>query len=358
MPVSEILKNNKLRIGLGIIVVVEILAAVFLVSRLSVLTSPEAKSESPKPDTNTPLVSFTAAGDFGASETTKKVLQTAANQKPDFMLALGDFGYNQTKNEAEWCGFIHAALGDTFPFMLIAGNHDVEGDSGFGNGHFDRYAACLPNRMPNMRGTYGEKYFFDQGNTARIIGIAPNLNVYGTQGNYNKGGDGYVWLSDAIDNARQKKISWLVVAMHENCIAIGVKKCEIGEDVLNLMVEKRVDLILQGHEHGYMRSSQLSLNSTCASISASSPKAECVITSAENTYQKGLGPLLVINGTGGFDVRDINLQRAEKIFFANWHGKNIEPTNGPTSVKIYNDRLVAEYLGVDGKVQDSFTVVR
>ncbi len=358
MPVDEILKNNKLRMGLGIIVVFEILAAVFLVSRLSIETSPEAKSEPTKPDTNTALVSFTTVGDFGANETTKRVLKTSVSQKPDFTLALGDFAYNQTKSEAEWCGFIHTAVGDTFPFMLIAGNHDVEGDGGFGNGHFEKYAACLPNRMPNMRGTYGEKYFFDQGNTARIIGIAPNLSVYGAPGNYNKGGDAYVWLSSTIDDARAKNISWLVVAMHENCIAMGVKKCEIGEDLLNLLVEKKVDLILQGHEHGYMRSSQLSLNPACASISASTPKAECVVISTENSYKKGLGPLLVINGTGGFDVRDINLQRAEKIFFASWHGKNIEPANGPVSVKIYSDRLEAEYLGVEGKVQDSFKVIQ
>src|SRR5207248_481810 len=55
-------------------------------------------------------------------------------------------------------------------------------------------------------------------------------------------------------------------------IAPGEKHCEISADLFNLLIQKHVDLVLQGHEHGYERSGQFALNPTsCPAIPLSSP---------------------------------------------------------------------------------------
>ena len=305
-----------------------------------------------------PLVTFSAVGDFGANDTTKRVLKQASTTS-DFVLALGDFAYGQAASEEAWCSFVHQQIGSAYPFMLVVGNHDAEGSGGYGRGHFERYAGCLPNRMSNMVGTYGAQYSFDYKNQVRVVAVSPNIEVLGHKGDYSKSGEAYIWLSSTIDDARTHNIPWVVVAMHENCVSIGEKPCEIGEDILNLLIEKRVDLVLQGHEHGYMRSKQLANNTpACPAINVKSIQASCAVNNDTNTYKQGDGPILVINGTGGMDLRDITTTRADSVLFTAWHGKNTEPVNGPSSIKLYKNKMQVDYQDTTGKTVDSFTVVR
>src|SRR5207247_10621403 len=61
-----------------------------------------------------------------------------------------------------------------------------------------------------------------------------------------------------------------VVAMHKVCISVGVMTCEIGQGLLDFLIQKRVDLVIQGHDHDYQRTKQLS----CAKAGVGRP--ECV----------------------------------------------------------------------------------
>ena len=47
--------------------------------------------------------------------------------------------------------------------------------------------------------------------------------------------------------------------MHKPCITVGQYDCDPGPDLFNMLVSKKVDLILSGHEHIYQRSHQLAL---------------------------------------------------------------------------------------------------
>lgn len=300
--------------------------------------------------------SFSAVGDFGANSHTEKVLKQASS-KTDFTLALGDFAYDQAENEEQWCDFVHKNVGETYPFMIVPGNHDTEGDSGFGRGHIERYSACLPSRISNVIGSYPGRYYFDYKKTARIIVTAPNLTVNTGEASYATNSANYNWLAQTLDDAKSKDIPWVVLAMHENCITIGVKKCSIGEDIINLAVEKKVDLIFQGHEHGYMRSKQLQLGGKCPRITVANPNSKCT-TSNEDKYKKGSGSLMVINGTGGYPLREINVSRPESVYFSKWFGSNTNPTNGPSKVTVTKNKLSVSYTSTEGSTKDSFVVSR
>src|SRR3954453_5713193 len=90
------------------------------------------------------LVHFTAVGDFGMSSDTRSVLAGMKAQGGDLALALGDLSYAPTGQEQAWCDMVTAGLGAGFPFELLSGNHESNGE----NGNINDFSACLPNQLP------------------------------------------------------------------------------------------------------------------------------------------------------------------------------------------------------------------
>ncbi len=325
-------------------------------------TSRNAKqtANTPTPTINTTSsdsFSFAAVGDFGAQTDFKATLSTIKKFNLDFTLGLGDFSYGEVANEVAWCNLVKNQLGADYSFELVAGNHDT---GEYGNqGYIQAFSKCLPNKIQGAKGKYGAKYYFDYKGLARFILISPDIKIGNKTYEYTKGTNEYAWLKQSIEDAHAKGINWLIVGMHKNCITIGVKKCEIGNDITNLLVKEKVSVILQGHEHGYMRSKQLTINSSCPLLTPTSYKTACVVdASSQNAYSADAGTVLIINGSGGYKLRDINLNRPEKPFFATWNGANIKPAHGPTLISINKDALTATFEGNDGKAYDTFTLKR
>lgn len=301
-------------------------------------------------------VRFAAVGDFNASGTTKAVLAQIAAESPDLTLGLGDLSYGAV-SETEWCNMVKEALGPTHPFQLITGNHDVEDPKHGPQGHINRFAACLPNRMPTMQGVYAQNYYFDYEGLARFIMISPDIVVDGREYSYLKNQPDYEWLAQTIDTTPEG--FWVIVGMHKNCLTIGAKTCEIGTDLLDLLSEKRVDLVVQGHEHGYFRSKQLTINSECSSLQPDGYTDACVENGVDNKeYNRGLGTIVSIPGTGGMELREVNLERPELPYFAYWIGSNVDPIHGPLIVDLTKTTLEAYFSGIDDNKRDVFTITR
>jgi hypothetical protein len=297
--------------------------------------------------TDSTSVIFAAAGDHGSGAATTASLRALAASGATFYLALGDLSYGSARTEPEWCERVRASVGARYPFELVAGNHDASS-----NGLIDNFAACLPDRM-GAHGRYGAEYYFDYGTLLRVIMIAPDLTIGGQSYRYVPGNSHYVWLSQRIDEARAAGIPWVVVGMHKVCITMGEKKCEIGVDLLNLLISKRVDLILEGHDHTYQRSKQL----TCAF--KNSFVRTCVADDgADGTYTKGAGAVLVIAGAFGESFHEINTRDPEAGYFARWMGGGANPTYGFVKYVVTSDRLSAQYVGTSGGTfTDSFRIV-
>ena len=153
---------------------------------------------------------------------------------------MGDLSYGKIP-EQQWCDKVNSVLGNK-PFEIVPGNHDIEPKSQLTN-----FSRCLPNRINNIVGSYPDRYYFDKGKTLRTIVISPDVAINGNPNKFNPGSEELLWVEKILQDAKEQKIRWVVVAMHKNCLTIGEKTCEIGQTLNNLLIKNNVDLILQGH---------------------------------------------------------------------------------------------------------------
>lgn len=302
-------------------------------------------------------VHFTASGDIAARAQSAATLSQIASLKPDLHLALGDLSYGATGAEQTWCDFVTTRVGAGFPFELLAGNHESNGL----NGNINDFSACLPNQLPGLIGTYGRQYYVDVPQGAplvRFVAISPNLAFPDSTWSYAAGSARYQWTAAAIDGARSANIPWVVVGMHKPCISMGQYGCDVGADIINLMLQKRVDLVLNGHEHLYQRSKQLVTRSGCVALVPGSYNSVCVADS-DNALVKGAGTVIATVGTGGVDLRDVSTSDPEAGYFAAASGLNANPTWGNLDVSATVDQLTARFVpATGGDFTDAFTITR
>lgn len=287
--------------------------------------------------------SFTAAGDHGYGTDSRNSMDAVARSGSKFYLALGDMSY-AAGSEDEWCATFKSKFNDV---EVLAGNHDTGESTG---GNIDLYRQFCPFTLGTLTGDYGKQYHFDypqQNPQARFIMIAPAIR--GSMGiNYSVSGAGYAFTQKAIDDARAQGIKWIVVGMHKNCISVGAKSCEVGTDIMNLLINKRVDVVLQSHDHNYQRSHALKC------ITTNSTNSACIADNgSDGTYTKGAGPVIIINGEFGRPLYNVNSADSEAGYFA----KIDSTTFGITKYTIDGSGLSAQYLrSGGGSFADSFII--
>jgi PKD repeat protein len=302
-------------------------------------------------------VHFTAAGDFSSSGNASSVLNAIDSADSDLTVALGDLSYGTTGQEQAWCDFVTSRVGAGYPFELISGNHESNGQ----NGNINDFSACLPNQLPGVVGTYGRQYYVDvpaDDPVVRFVMISPNLPFPdGTTWSYAAGTPRYTWTAQAIDGARTAQIPWVVVGMHKPCISVGQYTCEPGADIFNLLLNKKVDLILSGHEHGYMRSHQLALGAGCTTFAPGTFDVDCRADN-DDAFTQGRGSVVAVVGTGGVELRDVNNADTEANYFDVASGSNASPSYGALDVTATADSLQASFLRASGSLTDTFSITR
>jgi PKD repeat protein len=304
-----------------------------------------------------PTVRFTAAGDYGAGANSSAVFAKIGELSPDAHLAVGDLSYGTTGQEQAWCDLVIHRVGTGFPFELLAGNHESNGQ----NGNINDFSACLPNQLPGLVGVYGRQYYVDVPAGAplvRYVMISPALTFPDGAWSYAAGSPRYNWTAAAIDGARAAGIPWVVVGMHKPCLSVGEYACDPGADLVNMLVAKRVDLVLTGHEHLYQRTKQLARGAGCSSITPGTYTPACVVD-ADNDLVKGAGTVMATPGTGGIGLRDVHTDDPELPYFAATSGANQNPTFGVLDVSATADVLTATFQRASGGTfTDTFTIRR
>jgi chitodextrinase len=304
--------------------------------------------------------SFAAAGDHGANTTTDASLAALNASAVSFYLALGDLDYDETPTDEAWCDYIKARLpnlGPSFPFQLVSGNHEEQGGV---DGYILNHAACLPDRLGSSIGPdshYGAEYYFDYPAGAplvRVIMLPAHLMVENVHYDYAPGSSHHQWLVNAIDGARASGVRWVVVGMHHQCLTAGEKLCSMS-DLMNLLIEKKVDLILQAHDHNYQRSKQLAHNpSTCPSVPINAYDPDCVVDDGvDGAYPKGAGTVTVIDGSFGRGLYAINPGDPEAPYFVRMDST----TWGFTKYTVTADRIDARFVNSVGSFTDAFSIV-
>ena len=145
-------------------------------------------------------VHFTAAGDFGASAQTSAVLNGITRLRRRTSPRARRLLLRVDRHRSAWCDFVTARVGATYPFELITGNHESNGL----DGNIDAFAACLPNQLPGLVGTYGKQWYVDVPATnpvARFVMISPGLKFPNGAWSYDEGTPRYAWAASAIDGA-------------------------------------------------------------------------------------------------------------------------------------------------------------
>ena len=300
---------------------------------------------------------FTAVGDLGARTESGTVLDAIAASDSEFTMTLGDMSYGTTGDELAWCDFVTSRVGAGYPFELLSGNHESNGI----NGNINDFSACLPNQLPGAVGTYGRQFYVDvpaEDPIARFIGITPGLTFPNGENAYTPGSARYLWTAQAIDTARSAGIPWVVVSMHKPCLTVGRYACDSGADVFDLLLTKKVDLILSGHEHSYQRSHQLGLGANCPDVVPGQYNADCVVDS-DSTFTQGRGSVAMVVGTGGINPYDVTATDAEAPYFAKFNGNNTGAAYGALQVSATDTSLQGSFLRASGSsLTDSFTISR
>ena len=330
-------------------------AAIVAVLVLAVPRPLEVPRDLSVPMTTSPSVRFTASGDFSSSQEALSVFDAIGAIKPDLHLALGDLSYGTAGAEQQWCTEVTSRVGTGFPFELVSGNHESNGD----NGNIGDFAACLPNQLPGAVGTYGREYYVDVPADAplvRFVMISPGLTFADGAWSYAAGTTHYDWTAAAVDGAHAAGIPWVVVGMHKSCLSIGRYACDPGTDLISMLVDKRADLVLSGHEHLYERSKQIATSAACPSVVVDSFAQACVVDS-DTAVSTGAGTVFVTAGTGGMPLRDVNLADPEASYFAAHAGLNANPTWGSLDVTVTATTLTARFArAAGGTFTDEFTL--
>ena len=327
----------------------------FIVGGIALLALSSSAVAAPSPT----HVRFTAAGDIATSTSTAgAVLSKVGAADPDAHFALGDLSYGVTGAEQSWCDFVTSRVGPGFPFELLAGNHESNGV----NGNINDFSACLPNQLSGVVGTYGRQYYVDvpqENPLIRFVMISPALPFPdGTTWSYAAGTPRYNWTASAIDGARAADIPWVVVGMHKPCLSVGVYGCDVGAALVNMLLAKRVDVVLSGHEHAYMRTKQLGLGTGCASLTIGGYDADCVVD-GDSSMTAGAGTVFGVVGTGGVTLRDINSSDPEAPYFAATSGANQNATFGFGSFDVTPDEMTVSFVrAAGGTFSDAFTLTR
>lgn len=295
----------------------------------------------------------TAAGDFSASTAAAGVVSGMA-AAADLSLALGDLTYGTTGQEQSWCDFVTSRAGAGYPFQLVSGNHESNGQ----NGNINDISACLPNQLPGLVGTYGRQYYVDvpqENPLVRFIMISPGIPFANGAMNYSAGSANYNWTASAIDGARTANIPWVVAGMHTPCLSLGQYDCASGLPIANLLLAKNVDLVLSGHEHMYQRTRQLATSGSCPGLLTNVYNAGCV-TNAGPAMGKGAGTVFTTVGTGGVTLRDVNASDPEAPYFAASSGANTAASHGFLDLKFTTTALSANFVATEGTFQDTFSI--
>ncbi len=338
-------RSNLVRtIGTTLVGLVVVMSSVFLILH----AKPSARAAAPT------SFSFTSVADYGESSYTTANLNYIGKSGASFNLALGDLNYDSAHvTAAQWSSYVQSHLPPGFPFEILAGNEDPQ---------INDLATDLPDRIGNISGIYAKEYSFDYPPNAslplaRFIFASPGGILPGYD--YSQGSTHYNWVAKQIDDARTAGIPWVIVGMHEYCLDInsGSPGTCSSLDLMNLLLSKKVDLILYGHQHNYQVSKQLALNNTtCKSLPVGTYNANCVVNSTAN-LTKGAGSVMVINGTGGKSIFKINANDPDAKYFRTWEGSNIKGTMGVNFITVTQNKLTVKFVPISkGKFTDTFTI--
>jgi len=348
--------------------------------------------------------SFAASGDMGSLTASTGVnnLNRLQGVNPGFFLGLGDFSYDPSVTGDIWCSQFKSKFNG---IQILPGDHDTGGHNSASFGEANNYqkyitGCSLTLGIPIVCGPvadncYGKEYYFDYPGgapMARFIFASPKIyNITGICTSspncssqtgqpctdqygcwtYSSGDIHYSWVASAIEDARAKGIRWVVVGTHKLCISASDATCSIGLAFFNMLVQKKVDLVIQSHDNAYERSKQIAINPTlgCSSIKTDGNgytlyNSGCVVDSgSRGYYTPGAGTVVVAQGAWVNDLYSVNntsvnggANAAEAPYFVKLMGSNTAGNGlGFVTYNVSANRIDVQ-TNFSGTFSDNFSI--
>lgn len=167
------------------------------------------------------------------------------NPDTNFLITAGD-QVNTSRNEYEYAGFLNAGALDNYALSTAIGNHDSS-NSNYSD-HYNNPNSGVATEGQTVAGT---DYYYTYGNTLFIILDTNNYNCATHE----------AVMKEAV--AKNPDAKWRVVMFHQDIYGSGKDHSDSDGMVLRtqltpLMDEYDIDVVLQGHDHTYSRTYQLS----------------------------------------------------------------------------------------------------
>jgi len=258
---------------------------------------------------------FTAFGDHGVGEASRRNIEHLVREKPAFHLLLGDLSY-ANGNQPVWDRWFaqNEPFTRTTPLMPALGNHENERIAGERIGYVS-YLARLALPAPETW------YTFDY---AGVRFISFNSDDF-------RNPEQLAWLERTLAAAKQDPaVRWRVLFMHHPLYSTNVRRLDnkpLIETLRGRIDEGAPDLVFAGHNHNYERYYPLKP----AGIGSRDP----------GRYKKGDGPIFLIAGGGGKSLYEFVPEKPETLVFreATEHYLRVRvPARGPLSVEAVRTR--------------------
>nr|MDE5967155.1 metallophosphoesterase [Lachnospiraceae bacterium] len=180
-----------------------------------------------------------------------QVLKNALKEHGDvsFMVSAGD-QVNYSKNEREYAGYLGAEALRSLPVATAIGNHERNSDQYSLHFHNPNAFSAEDKAYTKGKSAAGTDYYFTYGSALFIV---LDTNNYNCETHENV-------LKKAV--AENGDAKWRIVVCHHDIYGSGKKHSAADGIVLRtqltpMMDDYDIDVVLQGHDHSYSRTYQL-----------------------------------------------------------------------------------------------------
>jgi hypothetical protein len=281
-----------------------------------------------------------------------------AHSNLSFILSAGDqinqtdvsSDTNKLEQQIEYAGFLSSSVLRSLPLATTIGNHDSKSVN-YAN-HFNNPNAATASGTTTGATAAGSDYYFTYGNTLFVVIDTNNYNC--------------ATHENVIKEATQANpnVKWRVLMFHQDIYGSGYDHSDSDGIQLRTQLTPIVDkydfdIVLQGHDHTYSRSYQLSAtgtteNTTCYDILTSKTSVNKVID------PKGTAYFEANSSTGSKFYQLIGTQQNYIAARSqSWRPTYsvIDFTDVSLTVKTY-DAATNQELVADGGVETAYTIIK